>query len=286
MEAKQKILSLVRLQTVALEIRDARAVVDAAPGRIEEIEGRFRERNAEYVEVKERHDALEADNRTRNLDLETLTVSRKKFMDDLMQVQNQREYAALLKEIDTVKAKISEHEDRVLANLDELEKLREDLTSRAAHIEEERKVVAAEIATVESDVAEAERVIARATAERERIEADLPGTLIGTVKRVEHSRQGVFVAEAESGTCQACFVRVRPQAFQEIKLGARLHACGSCRRFLYWPGMIETGDAAGAEAVAGSEEATPATPAATADGVSGNPGPTGDAPSAGAVHGG
>ena len=41
MEAKQKILLLVRLQAAALEIRNARAVVAAAPGRIEEIEGRF-----------------------------------------------------------------------------------------------------------------------------------------------------------------------------------------------------------------------------------------------------
>ena len=276
MEAKRQILMLVRLQSVALEIRDAQAVVTAAPGRIEEIEGRFRERNAEYVVVKERHDELESDNRIRNLELETLSESRQKFMDDLMQVQNQREYAALLKEIDTVKAKISEHEDRVLANMDELEKLREDLTSRVAHIEEERKLVATETAMVAADIATAEQVIAEATVERERIEVDLPSTLIGTVRRVEHSRQGMFVAEALTGTCQACFVRVRPQAFQEIKLGARLHACGSCRRFLYWPGMIESEN---------GEAADPSRSAAS-DGASGAPGSTGDASSAGAVHGG
>ena len=276
MDAKQQILMLVRLQAVALEIRDAQAVVGAAPGRIEEIEGRFRERNAEYVEVKTRLEELERDNRARNGELETLGESHRKFMDDLMQVQNQREYAALLKEIDTVKARISEHEDRVLANMDELEKLRGDLESRAAHIEEERKLVATETAAVEAEIAAAEKTVARATAERERIEADLPGNLVGTVRRVESSRQGVFVAEALTGTCQACFVRLRPQAFQEIKLGARLHACGSCRRFLYWPGMIESESGA---------EADPSSPVA-ANGGAGAPDTTGDASSAGAVHGG
>jgi len=270
MDAKEQILKLVRLQAVALEIRDARAVVAAAPGRIEEIENRFRERNAEYVAVKDRHDELERDNRQRNLELEALEESRKKFMDDLMQVQNQREYAAILKEIDTVKARISDHEDRVLANMGELETLREDLAARASHIEEEREKVAAETATVGAEVAAAEQVVERATGERERLEGELPDALVGTVRRVEDSRQGLFVAEVRSGTCQACFVRIRPQAFQEIKLGARLHACGSCRRFLYWPEMVPDdgrGEDSGHTASTGDA-------------------PAGDASSASAAHGG
>jgi len=266
MDAKQQTKHLVRLQAVALEIREARGVVAAAPGRIEAIEARFRERNAEYVAVKERNDTLERENRERNLELGTLAESRKKFMDDLMQVQNQREYAAILKEIDTVKARISDHEDTVLANMGELETLKTDLDARASHIEEERRQVATERAAVEAEVRDAEQRIERGTAERERIESQLPAALLSTVRRVEDSRQGVFLAPVHDATCQACYVRVRPQAFQEIKLGSRLHACTSCRRFLYWPAVVES--AAPEDAGAASE--TPS---------------EGELPSAGAAHG-
>lgn len=259
MNAKEQTALLVRLQAVAQDVRRAEAVVAAAPGRIEEIEGRFRERNAEYVTVRDRHDELERDSRERDLELKTLEETHKKLMADLMQVQNQREYAALLKEIDTVKAKISGHEDKVLANMEELEGLRTELDSRKSHIDEERQVVERERAEVESDVQAAEATITQGRVERDAIESELPAPLLGSVRRVEQSRHGLFLVEVRDGTCQACYVRVRPQAFQEIKLGSRLHACGSCLRYLYYPPLLSESS--------GSDS-------------------TGDAPSAGAVHGG
>ena len=33
--------------------------------------------------------------------------------------------------------------------------------------------------------------------------------------------------------CQSCFVRVRPQGFQEIKLAIKVHTCSNCKRLLY-----------------------------------------------------
>ena len=47
------------------------------------------------------------------------------------------------------------------------------------------------------------------------------------------TRQGIFLSKADNGTCQSCFVRIRPQVFQEIKLASKVHTCDSCRRFLY-----------------------------------------------------
>ena len=57
MEIRDQLFRLVRIQEIAQETRAARALVDGAPARIEQIEGHFRERNAEYVAVKQRFDA-------------------------------------------------------------------------------------------------------------------------------------------------------------------------------------------------------------------------------------
>ena len=111
MRARDQLLNLFRIQQLANEIRKAQRVLHEAPRQIEEIEQRFRERNAEYVAVRDRYDELEQDQSSRSSELSTLEESRKKFMDDLMQVKNQREYAAMLKEIDAVKAQIADHEE-------------------------------------------------------------------------------------------------------------------------------------------------------------------------------
>ncbi len=233
MEPKDQLTRLARIQELALGIRAAQATIDGAPGRIEEIEGRFRERNAEYVAVKDRHDELDADTKTRNAELTELDASRKKFMEDLMQVTNQREYAAMLKEIDQVKSSINEHEDAILKNMEELEQLKGEIEKHAAHIEEERKLVERERAEVEASVAASHETIETFGAERAGIEAELPAALVASVTRLEEQRQGYFMSRAEDGTCQSCYVRIRPQAFQEVRLGTAIHYCSNCKRMLY-----------------------------------------------------
>jgi predicted nucleic acid-binding Zn-ribbon protein len=250
---KDQIARLVRLQQLSTAARNGRQVVEQAPSRIEEIEARFRERNAEYVAVRDRHDELEADQRHRNGELETLEESRTKYRADLMQVQNQREYSAMLKEIDSIQAQISTHEEAVLRGMEELETLKVDLEKFAEHIEKEREAVAQERSDVEARVETAKAEIARAEAERARIEAELPRPLVAAVHRLEPSRQGMFLVKADDGTCMACYVRVRPQAYQEIRTASAIHSCSNCKRFLYYEPAVS--DALGAAAPAAGEAA-------------------------------
>jgi predicted nucleic acid-binding Zn-ribbon protein len=248
LEVKEQLFRLVRLQEIAQGVRAARDLVDGAPGRIEEIEDRFRERNAEYVAIRQRHDALQTDQETRSQELTILEESEKKYMADLMQVQNQREYAAMLKEIDSVKAQISEHEEAVLKDMEEIETVKTELTKHEEHIQEERRQVDAERADVDVAVDQARESIAKLEEERERIESELPRNLVSSIRRLEENRQGLFLSRAEEGVCQSCFVRVRPQGFQEVKLAIKIHFCSNCRRLLYHePSLKRMATAANAE---------------------------------------
>ena len=256
MTAKPQLLKLLKIQDLALEIRGARAVLQAAPQRLEEIEGRFRERNAEYVALRERHEALESDNRDRNGQLQVMGETQKHYMDSLMQVKNQREYSAMLKEIDTVKAQIAAHEETILANLTEIESLTADLAARESHIAEERAMVESERAQVLADEKTANDRIAEGEAERAAIEKDLPRELVENVRRVEEMRQGLFLARADKETCQSCFVRVRPQVYQEIRQSLRVHTCANCRRYLFHEPTLRASGKASASPDAPAVEAT------------------------------
>jgi predicted nucleic acid-binding Zn-ribbon protein len=243
---QEQLVRLVRIQDLVTRTRQARELVENAPQRLEEIEQRFRERNAEYVAARERYEALEADQRHRSSELAGLEENRKKYMDDLMQVSNQREYAAMLREIDTVKSQISAHETAILEDLEEIEGAKSDLATHEEHIQEERKRVAVEREQVEQAAAAAREEIERLTAERKAIEAELPGGVVAAVERLETGRAGHFLAGAEDGICQSCFVRVRPQVYQEIRLAARIHTCSNCRRILVHEPSLARKDASAA----------------------------------------
>jgi len=233
-DARNQLKSLLKIQELALEIQAAKLVVDGAPAKIEDAENRFRERNAEYVEIRERYEAIDADRRARSLELSALEESRQHYQDSLMQVKNQREYAAALKEIDSVKARIGEHEEAILSSMEEVEALKSDLEARAAHIETERAIVDREREEVEAAVVDAHASTERAAALRVEIEAGLPAALVANVRRVEEGRKGLFLVKAEREACSACHVRLRPQVYQEIKQAAKIHICGNCRRYLYF----------------------------------------------------
>jgi len=232
LELKDQLLQLVRLQDLILDTRAARSTVQGAPARIEEIEQRFRERNAEYVAVKQRFEALEEDQRTRSGELLQLEEHLKKYKADLMQVQNQREYAAMLREIDSIKASIAEHEEAILIDMEEIESTTKDLATHEEHIKAERESVARERAEVESASAESSQTIEVLTTERRSIESLLPRPLVAAILRLEEGRQGQVLSRAEEGVCQSCFVRVRPQVFQEIRRAQKIHYCSNCKRLL------------------------------------------------------
>jgi len=248
---KEQVLGLVRIQRLALEIRKAMQIVESGPARVEAIESRFRERNAEYVAVKLRADELEQDRRRREGEVELLAEKRKKYMDDLMQVKNQREYAAMLKEIDAVKAQLADHEDAILRDMEEFEKLAEDLKSRAEHIQREREDVDRERAVVESEADAARRLVEERMRERGGVESGLPSPLLGTLRQLEATRQGVFLSRADNGSCQSCFVRVRPQVLQEIKTASLLPTCSGCKRFLYAEAALRPAGDGGAQTAHG-----------------------------------
>ena len=256
MEAKEQLKRLLRVQELALEIRAARNLVENAPRRVEEIEANFRERNAEFVAVQNQHEELQTDQRNRTADNSQLELQLKKYQGSLMAVKNQREYSAMLREIDTVKAEISDNEEAILKDMEGIERLVSELETHAEHIKQERENVAAERKSVEESADEARNRIEALTADRGQIEGELPRDLIATVHRLEAKRQGKFLSKAVDGTCESCFVRVRPQVFQEVRMAKAVHACSNCRRVLYSETVLREAD----EDLSAGEGGTPTEP--------------------------
>jgi predicted nucleic acid-binding Zn-ribbon protein len=139
----------------------------------------------------------------------------------------------MLKEIDSVKSEISEHEDAIINDMEEIESVKTELATHEEHIKAERIQVARERTEVEVSVTQAGETITRLDDERAGIESELPSALVAGIRRIEAGRQGLFMSKADDGVCQSCFVRVRPQGFQEVKLALKIHYCSNCKRLMF-----------------------------------------------------
>jgi len=207
------------LQEIPRQRADLEAALAAERGRLD----RSREAQAETQKARRQHEA----------DLQDLEVKRSRYKGQLMEVKTNKEYTAMLHEIEGVEREIRGREDQILAEMERSEGLTAEVKA------EEEAFKAAETRSRESGRALDERARAleaertRLAGERDAVAATVPGDMLELFQRVAKLR-GVAVAEARDGMCQVCHVKLRLQMYAEIKRNEEIQQCPACNRILYY----------------------------------------------------
>ncbi len=159
-------------------------------------------------------------------------ISRHK--DQLYQVKTNEQYKAMLKEIEAEDANIRKVEDRILEKMVEAEQIDKSIREASSRLESEKKRVEEEVRKLESDRQAGERERDRLEEKRKSLVAGLSREVYLLYEKLARARNGTAVAEVRDGFCSACHVRLRPQAFNNVRSSGRLIACETCSRILYY----------------------------------------------------
>jgi len=110
----------------------------------------------------------------------------------------------------------------------EIKKGEQALAAQQKEVDAEKKTLVEELTTVEAALKDA-------TASRAALVASLAAPLVALFEQLARARKGLAIAIAtREGLCSACHVRLRPQAFQEIRRNDQIIQCPSCNRILYY----------------------------------------------------
>jgi predicted nucleic acid-binding Zn-ribbon protein len=165
----------------------------------------------------------------------------KHFQQQVARVRNQREYGALLTEIDNAKQNSKALEESALAALERSEELGRELAARRegfvglegryqealARWEAEKPEVARRAAERRSEVATLEEGIPRPTvAHLKRIFERYRGEVLSVLKRVERTGASAI------WHCASCNYQIRAQVAVEIRTRGAIVQCEGCKRFL------------------------------------------------------
>ena len=235
--------AIVALQTTLTELAEANQRLHSIPDWMRELHEEYSQRRAEIDAVAEAAEAAERERREAETAASDAEEKLRHYQQQISRVSTQREYGALLKEIDTVKDQISEAEQKALEamerneqSLAQLEELREafrDLDGRhQAELdkwESEKPSVVAAIEELKGRCTELRAAVPRPTLSLfDRIYERYDGQALARVRKMEVSRGNTM------WHCEACSFNVRPQTVVEIKNGSRVNLCDSCKRILYW----------------------------------------------------
>jgi predicted nucleic acid-binding Zn-ribbon protein len=232
---------LFLLQEVLIEVHQKTERRSRTPEHLAHIEAAYRDARRQREETEkalaragERRKALEDE-------IADLNEKLKKYQGQLQTVKTNREYGALLNEIDVVKRDVRTREDEILsleeaaaAASAELERRNEAFPAEEAGYEEQMKEWRAEQALLSDE-------IARAEAKAKTLRAELDHRLLATFDRLSRVRAGIAVAKVDmvgpqTAACSVCHVRLRPQLLSDLRLARETVTCESCKRILYWAG--------------------------------------------------
>jgi len=236
------LLALIELQKLESVMRELGAERSRGPERLASLEEAFRAAESDVGAAKHRFEHLKVERSQGELDLKSLEAKKDKFQAQLMGVRTSKEYSAVLKEIDAVKSEISRLEDALLAKLEEMSGLEKDVPEAEARIAEESERYHATRKGLEEELGQVDARYGALEARRREVEKVIPPEILEAFSRVSAVRGGLAVVRATEAVCPACNVRLRPQAFAQMRRGEHLIACDSCRRFLYYEEAEEAAD--------------------------------------------
>ena len=225
---------LIELQEQDNTIKDLSADVQRLPKKIAEIEGQL----YEHLQKREADQQALAKNqqarRKRENDIAALREKISHYRDQTLDVKTNEQYRALLHEIEFHETEVRKLEDEILAEMIESEALEKTLRESEQSLAVERSRAQEEIAATEKKIQEEENKLNDVRARREEAQQRLAADVYVRYERIAALRNGLAVTPASDGACQACYVRLRPQAYNNVKTNQQIVNCESCGRILYY----------------------------------------------------
>lgn len=224
---------VLAIQEVDLAIRDLAIEKEKAPERLNALVALLSEREAELAALEERRRELLRKKTELEDELEMDQVRLGRSQARLTSIKTNREYQALLKEIDEIKKTNKVREDEILAILEESEKIAADIEEKRKLNEETRKEKDAEERRLEGLLAEIDEKIASLQKEREEKVQFVNKEILARYDFLRQKRGGLAVVEVRGSVCTGCNMNITPQLYNELLRNERIIFCPICQRIIY-----------------------------------------------------
>ncbi|NWG12027.1 MAG: hypothetical protein HXY20_00655 [Acidobacteria bacterium] len=225
--------NLIALQDIELKIASLQRQISDIPNRISSLQQELQRLEQSHQERNSHHQELTKRRRTLEGGVDMMRARLARLKDQLMAVKTNKEYTAMLHEIQMAEAQIRQEEDKILEIMEELESLEVELRKDESVLRIQTQEVRKNIQACEASIPELEAALRSLNEEKVATEALIDGELLDRYRRIASLRRGVALAEARDELCTACHVRIRPQVYADLLKMEGIHSCDSCSRILY-----------------------------------------------------
>lgn len=225
---------LADIQSLDARILAARTELERIPHDVERLESERRRHQDALNAVKARREAGAKNRRALELEVESGNAAVRRLQAQQIQVKTNKEYTAMLHEIEGQKLAISVLEEKILIEMENGDAL-------AAAGKESQKTYDAENGRIKREqdalsarAAQLQAGVDALAAERERSVAGLPRDVLTVYQRIFQGRAGLAIVPIDAGACGGCGAPLPLQLVNEVRKMETLITCETCGRILVW----------------------------------------------------
>jgi predicted nucleic acid-binding Zn-ribbon protein len=236
--------TVVDLQQAYNDLRAAEELLRGIPDWMRELHDEYSVRRTEILAIEEAIEEAAGERRGAEAGVADSQEKLKLYQEQIGQVRNQREYSALLQEIDLVKQQVQRFEEQGLQAMEQQE-------TEQTRLDEERQAFEELEGRYQQELEkwEGQKPEVAAKAEKLRgsiavLEEQLPAPILRQFQLIRERFDGVALAEVrelqrvgrgrQMWHCSGCNYRVLPQSLVEIRNNGSVVLCDSCKRILYY----------------------------------------------------
>ena len=225
----KKIIDLHKLDQQILEINENKGalpgIIKEQEEQIDSLESQLKQSQIELKDITKKTDDFSSQSSDFNKKI-------KKYNDQIYSVKNNKEYEALLKEIDFLKSEneviinnlsdLKSEKDKCLELIDDIKKKIEDIDSKLKFNNAELKTLSAETEIEEKELEKNKKDLIKNIKNKSYLSSYNEGT------------QNMQLSPLSRGACGSCFSTLPPQFVLNVKKMDKLYSCPSCGINLYW----------------------------------------------------
>jgi uncharacterized protein len=225
---------LIRLQDIDGAIRARQEEKRKLPEMLADLERKSEANKDELDRVREALEAAQKGKRDRDRDLEEGGQKVEKLKSRTPDIKTNKEYTALLKEIETVEQENKAIEDDILKLMEKIDVAAGEIKNAESQSAEDAASIAAERKHLEENMAKLDAELVNIERERDELAARIDVPLLAKYHKRYGSLAGRVVVEARNESCSGCFMSIPPQLFVNVKKNTEIITCPHCSRILYY----------------------------------------------------
>lgn len=231
---EQELKTIYEAQKLDSQIFEKEKKLFSAPKMIEAMEQEIELLKDNTNREKGIIDELEKERKKKEKELEADKEKIKKYESKLYEVKTNKEYQALLKEIEAAKTTNDKTEEDILMLMEKIEELKSDYVNLSAQLKKKEKDFEQNRDKLLKEVDTIDRDVKKLKEERDNLLSIVNKELRTTYITLIERRGGSAVVNLKNGVCLGCYMNIPPQLFIEATKNRQLILCPSCNRIFFF----------------------------------------------------